>query len=102
MVYLHPDKSDLVRYLGAAPDENRLGTCMKRVQNAWALVSGGRHRCSASVHKTVEVVLAALRVFMKRFDVQLREELCPFDCRSRGFGVKFPINDIKISFKRCK
>lgn len=99
--YPNPDKFDPMRYLGATPDDDQAGTYMNGVQYAWAPFSGGRHRCSGYA-LVMEEVPAALQVFLKHFDLQLTEELCPFDYSSRGFGVKFPTKDIRIRFKRCK
>ena len=91
---------DPVRCLGAAPDEDQIH---ERVQYAWAAFNCGRHIiCSGYTDLVMKQVPAALRAFLKRFDLQLMKELCPFDGRSLGFRVTFPINDIKIRFKRCK
>jgi len=100
-LYSKPDEFDPYRYLGPTPDEDQAGTYMKGVQYGWSPFSGGRHRCSGYA-LVMEEVPAALRVFLKNFDLELSEELCPFDYSSRGFGVKFPTKDIKLRFRRAR
>jgi len=94
-----PHAFNPMRYLGATPSEDQTGTLMNGVQYAWAPFSGGRHRCSGYA-LVVEEVPAALQVFMRKLDLQLTETLPAFDWSARGFGVKFPVKEVRIRYKK--
>jgi len=98
-LYPEPEKFDPRRYLGKTPGQDQAGSMMNGVQFAWTPFSAGRHRCSGYA-LVMEEIPAAIQVFLQMFDVELTEPLCKFDYSSRGFGVKFPTKDIRISYKR--
>jgi cytochrome P450 len=98
-LHTDPDAFNPWRYLGATPREDQTGTVVKGVPFGWAPFSGGRHRCSGYA-LVMEEIPVALQTFLQTFDFDIIGELPGFDYSSRGFGVKFPVADIRIRYKK--